>query len=45
MADESTKPSTLDGAADEKPKTVTESAADTASAVKDNVFSMFGGGK
>lgn len=44
MADEETKPSTLDGAADDKPKTATESAAETASAVKDNVFSMFGGG-
>jgi Ran-binding protein 1 len=29
---------------EEKPKTMTEQAADTASAVKDNVFSMFGGG-
>ena len=44
MTDSETKPSALDGAADDKPKTVTESAADTASAVKDNVFSMFGGG-
>lgn len=44
MAEEETKPSTLDGAGDDKPKTVTESAAETASAVKDNVFSMFGGG-
>jgi len=29
---------------EEKPKTVTEQASDAASAVKDNVFSMFGGG-
>jgi Ran-binding protein 1 len=29
---------------EEKPKTMTETAAETASAVKDNVFSMFGGG-
>ena len=29
---------------EEKPKTMTEQAAETASAVKDNVFSMFGGG-
>ncbi|WPG99797.1 Ran-specific GTPase-activating protein [Acrodontium crateriforme] len=28
----------------EEPKTVTETAAETASAVKENVFSMFGGG-
>ncbi|KAK3697842.1 Ran GTPase binding protein Sbp1 [Vermiconidia calcicola] len=39
---EETKPT--DGTTEEKPKTVTESAAETASAVKDNVFSMFGGG-
>lgn len=41
MADE-TKPSTTDGTSEQK--SVTQSAADTASAVKDNVFSMFGGG-
>ncbi|KAK6434136.1 Ran GTPase binding protein Sbp1 [Oleoguttula sp. CCFEE 5521] len=29
---------------EEKPKTVTEKAAETATAAKDNVFSMFGGG-
>ena len=42
MADEETKPT--DGTTEAKPKTVTESAVETASAVKDNVFSMFGGG-
>nr|OQO19899.1 hypothetical protein B0A51_11370 [Rachicladosporium sp. CCFEE 5018] len=31
-------------ASEEKPKTVTEKAAETATAAKDNVFSMFGGG-
>ena len=42
MADEETKPT--DGTTEEQPKTVTEKATETASAVKDNVFSMFGGG-
>ncbi|KAK5167689.1 Ran GTPase binding protein Sbp1 [Saxophila tyrrhenica] len=43
MADEEKKP-TETTSTEEKPKTMGESAADTASAVKDNVFSMFGGG-
>lgn len=42
MADEDKKVDSSTTAADDK--TSTEKAADTASAVKDNVFSMFGGG-
>ncbi len=46
MADEDKKPTeTTSTSTEEKPKTMTESAASTATAVKDNVFSMFGGGK
>ena len=51
MADEDKKVETsaeetqpTDGMTEEKPKTMTEQAAQTASAMKDNVFSMFGGG-
>lgn len=47
MADEDQKqePVTSSNAAEtEKPKTMTEQATETASAMKDNVFSMFGGG-
>lgn len=42
MADEETKPT--DGTTEEKPSTITETATQTASAVKENIFSMFGGG-
>lgn len=42
---ESTTASTTETATEnEKPKTVTEQATETAAAVKDNVFGMFGGG-
>lgn len=53
MADSETKPDPTTSEAkteettttsDEKPATMTETAANAASAVKDNVFSMFGGG-
>lgn len=51
MADEDQKPTestststSMSTGEETKPKTVTESAVETASAVKDNVFSMFGGG-
>lgn len=48
MADETKPdPTTTSGEApstEEQPKSVTESAAETATAAKDNVFSMFGGG-
>ena len=45
MAEEETKVDTTSASTSEdKPKTVTEQASEAASAVKDNVFSMFGGG-
>ncbi len=44
MADEETKIPSTDGASEQQSKPITQSASETASAVKDNVFSMFGGG-
>jgi Ran-binding protein 1 len=48
MSEADNKPTEVTPKTDETPKTVTEqateAAAATASAVKDNVFSMFGGG-
>lgn len=44
MADEGTKPFTTDGTSEQQSKPITQQATETASAVKDNVFSMFGGG-
>lgn len=45
MADETKPDSTTEApSTEEKPKTVTESATEAATAAKDNVFSMFGGG-
>jgi Ran-binding protein 1 len=43
MADEENKPDTTPATSTEE-KSVTEKASDAAAAVKDNVFSMFGGG-
>lgn len=44
MADEDKKPDTTPSTSEEQDKSVTEKATETATAMKDNVFSMFGGG-